>query len=45
MVKSLATVSSQQLPMGAALPVQGKVAALTPRNSAFVWLMKDLGSA
>ncbi|MFM9924869.1 TonB-dependent siderophore receptor [Variovorax sp. H27-G14] len=44
MVKSLATVSSQQLPVGAAIPVQGKVASLTPRNSAFVWLMKDLGS-
>lgn len=44
MVKSLATVSSLQLPVGAALPVQGKVAALTPRHSAFVWLMKDLGN-
>ncbi|CAN7553586.1 TonB-dependent receptor [Variovorax paradoxus] len=43
MVKSLATVSSLQLPIGAAMPVQGKVAPLTPRHSAFVWLMKDLG--
>jgi catecholate siderophore receptor len=43
MTKSLATVNSLQLPVGAAMPVQGKVAALTPRHSAFVWLMKDLG--
>lgn len=44
MVKSLATVSSLQLPVGAPLPVQGKIAPLTPRHSAFVWLMKDLGN-
>ncbi|REN17994.1 TonB-dependent receptor, partial [Mycobacterium tuberculosis] len=44
MVKSLATVSSLQLPVGAAIPVQGKTAPLTPRHSAFVWLMKDLGN-
>ena len=25
------------------VPASGKTAALTPRNSAFVWLMKDLG--
>ncbi|MDR6535811.1 TonB-dependent siderophore receptor [Variovorax soli] len=43
MVKSLATVSGLQLPVGAPMPVQGKVAPLTPRHSAFVWLMKDLG--
>ncbi len=43
MTKSLATVSSLQLPVGAAIPVQGKTAALTPRHSAFVWAMKDLG--
>lgn len=43
MVKSVATVSSLQLPVGAPIPVQGKVAPLTPRHSAFVWLMKDLG--
>lgn len=44
MVKSLATVSSLQLPVGAAIPVQGKTAALTPRHSAFIWAMKDLGN-
>jgi catecholate siderophore receptor len=43
MVKSVATVSSLQLPIGAPMPVQGKVAPLTPRHSAFLWLMKDLG--
>ncbi|MBT2321637.1 TonB-dependent siderophore receptor [Variovorax paradoxus] len=43
MVKSVATVSSLQLPVGAPIPVLGKVAPLTPRHSAFVWLMKDLG--
>lgn len=36
MVKSVATVSSLQLPVSAAIPVQGKTAALTPRHSAFV---------
>jgi catecholate siderophore receptor len=43
MVKSVATVSSLQLPIGAPMAVQGKVAPLTPRHSAFLWLMKDLG--
>ncbi|MDR6859527.1 TonB-dependent siderophore receptor [Variovorax guangxiensis] len=43
MVKSVATVSSLQLPVGPAIPVQSKTAALTPRHSAFVWAMKDLG--
>jgi catecholate siderophore receptor len=43
MVKSVATVSSLQLPVGAPIPVQGKTAALTPRHSAFIWAMKDLG--
>ena len=42
MTKSLATTSSLQLPT-AAIPAQGKVPALTPRNSAFLWAMKDLG--
>lgn len=36
-------MSQQQLPIGAPIPVQGQTAALTPRNSAFVWVMKDLG--
>ncbi|MFV0675909.1 TonB-dependent receptor [Variovorax sp. tm] len=44
MTKSLATVSSLQLPVGAAIPVQGKTPSLTPRHSAFVWAMKDLGN-
>lgn len=44
MTKSLATVSSLQLPVGAAIPVQGQTAALTPRHAAFVWAMKDLGN-
>ncbi len=43
MTKSLATVNQQQEPIGAPIPVQGQTAALTPRNSAFVWVMKDLG--
>jgi catecholate siderophore receptor len=43
MVKSVATVNSFQLPIGAAMAVQGKVAPLTPRHSAFLWLMRDLG--
>lgn len=42
MTKSLATTGSLQLPT-AAVPAQGKVAALTPRNSAFLWAMKDMG--
>ncbi|MDP3230060.1 MAG: TonB-dependent siderophore receptor [Acidovorax sp.] len=42
MTKSLATTGSLQSPT-VAVPAQGKVAALTPRNSAFLWAMKDLG--
>ena len=40
--KSLATTSSSQLPV-VAVPALGKVPSLTPRNSASVWVMKDLG--
>lgn len=43
MVKSLARVTSTQLPTQSVV-VQGKVSALTPRNSAFLWAMKDLGN-
>ena len=43
MTKSLATVNQLQLPVGTPIPVQGQTAALTPRNSAFVWAMKELG--
>ncbi len=43
MVKSLARVTSTQLPTQS-VAVQGKVPALTPRNSAFLWAMKDLGN-
>ena len=43
MTKSLATVNQLQLPVGTPIPVQGLTAALTPRNSAFVWAMKELG--
>ena len=43
MVKSLARVTSTQLPTQS-VEVQGKVPALTPRNSAFLWAMKDLGN-
>ncbi|MBU1351626.1 MAG: TonB-dependent siderophore receptor [Gammaproteobacteria bacterium] len=42
MTKSLATTGSLQSPT-VAVPAQGKVAALTPRNSAFLWAMKDMG--
>ncbi len=42
MTKSLATSTSTQLPT-AAIAAQGKEPALTPRHSAFVWAMKDLG--
>ena len=42
MTKSLATTTSTQLPT-AAIAAQGKVPALTPRNSAFLWAMNDLG--
>ncbi|MEO5660603.1 MAG: TonB-dependent siderophore receptor [Polaromonas sp.] len=43
MVESVARVSSLQLPV-VSVPSLGKVAALTPRHSAFVWAMKDLGN-
>jgi catecholate siderophore receptor len=42
MIKSIATATTSQLPI-VAVPSLGKVAALTPRHSAFVWAMKDLG--
>lgn len=42
MTRSLATTASSQLPT-VAVPAQGKVPSLTPRNSAFAWGMKDLG--
>ncbi|WP_298208393.1 TonB-dependent siderophore receptor [Acidovorax sp.] len=42
MTKSLAKVNTAQLPT-TSIAVQGQVAALTPRNSAFLWAMKDLG--
>lgn len=42
MTKSLATTTSSQLPV-VAVSALGKVPALTPRNTAFVWVMKDLG--
>lgn len=42
MTQSLATTTSGQLPT-VAVPALGKVPALTPRNSAFLWAMKDLG--
>jgi len=43
MVRSLATVNSLQLPVGAPIAVQGQVPALTPRHSAFLWAVKELG--
>lgn len=42
MVESVARVSSLQLPT-VSVPSLGKVPALTPRHSAFVWAMKELG--
>lgn len=42
MVESVATATSQQLPTQA-IPSLGKVPSLTPRHSAFVWGMKNLG--
>lgn len=42
MTRSLATITAAQLPVQS-VAVQGKVPALTPRNSAFLWAMKDLG--
>lgn len=43
MVQSVASVTSQQLPT-VSIPSLGKVPSLTPRNSAFLWGMKDLGN-
>jgi catecholate siderophore receptor len=43
MVESVATATSQQLPV-VTVPLLGKVAALTPKHSGFVWAMKDLGN-
>lgn len=43
MVRSLARVAGPQMPTGAPIPVEGKVAPLTPRHSASLWTMKDLG--
>ncbi len=43
MVESVATVTSTQLPT-VAVPSLGKVPALTPRHSGFVWAMKELGN-
>lgn len=42
MVESVASVSSSQLPV-VSVPSLGKVPALTPKNSGFIWGMKDLG--
>ena len=42
-VRSLATVRSLQLPLGDPIAVEGKTSALTPRHSAFAWVMKDVG--
>jgi catecholate siderophore receptor len=44
MVHSVATTASLQIPVVVGgVSALGKTAALTPRNSAFLWLMKDLG--
>ncbi len=43
MTQSVASVSSLQLPV-VSVPSLGKVPSLTPRHSAFVWGMKDLGN-
>ena len=43
MIDSVARVTSLQLPV-VSVPSLGKVPALTPRHSAFLWAMKDLGS-
>ena len=43
MVQSVARVTSQQLPTVVVASL-GKVPSLTPRNSAFLWGMKDLGN-
>jgi catecholate siderophore receptor len=43
MVASVARVSSLQLPV-VSVPSLGKVPALTPRHSASLWAMKDIGN-
>lgn len=43
MVESVARVSSLQLPV-VSVPALGKVPALTPRHSGFLWAMKDVGN-
>ncbi|MGH8830257.1 MAG: TonB-dependent receptor, partial [Polaromonas sp.] len=43
MVESLASISTSQLPV-VSVSALGKVPALTPRHSAFLWAMKDLGN-
>ena len=43
MTESLARASSSQLPV-VSVPSLGKVPSLTPRHSAFIWGMKDLGA-
>lgn len=43
MVASVTSAASLQLPV-VAVPALGKVPALTPRHSAFVWAMKELGN-
>ncbi|MBI2748362.1 MAG: TonB-dependent siderophore receptor, partial [Burkholderiales bacterium] len=42
MTQSVASITSTQLPL-VSVPSLGKTPALTPRHSAFVWGMKDLG--
>lgn len=42
MVESVATTASSQLPL-VNVSALGKVPALTPRHSGFVWAMKDVG--
>lgn len=42
MVESVARTSSLQLPV-VSVPALGKVPALTPRHSGFIWGMKELG--
>ncbi|MEH3087958.1 MAG: TonB-dependent siderophore receptor [Xylophilus ampelinus] len=43
MTRSVATTASSQLPV-VQVPALGRTPALTPRNSAFLWTMKDLGN-
>ena len=42
MIQSVAFITSSQLPV-VVVPSLGKTPALTPRNAAFLWAMKDLG--